>query len=236
VKYSFIIPAFNEEKLIERTLKALREAAVELKGGFEIVVVDDASTDRTGVIAREIGARVIEVKKRQIGPVRNAGAAVAVGEVFVFVDADTIVPRATLLDVERALEDPKVVVGGARLDFDERPAWWGRWSAGFFLFVYFNVKRLAAGGFLFARRDAFLKVGGFDERYFASEELHLSRALKRLGKIKIVENPVVTSARKFRMKSWREHLQLLRHIVRTGPKGFRQREGLDMWYDGQRER
>lgn len=237
VKYSFIIPAFNEEKLIGATISALNKAAEGLKGGCEIVVVDDASTDRTGKIARELGARVIEVKKRQIAAVRNAGAAVANGEVFVFVDADTIVPRETLLGVEQALEDPKVAAGGAKLEFDEKPAWWGRVSAGIFLWVYFNVKNRAAGGFLFARRESFVKAGGFDERYFAGEEIFLSRALKRIGKLKIVKHPVITSARKFRMKTWKEHLRLLGNLARKGPlRGFREREGLEMWYDGQRER
>ena len=236
VKYSFIIPAFNEEKLIGATIRALQKAAEGLKGEYELIVVDDSSTDRTGEIARELGARVVEVKKRQIAAVRNAGAAVAKGEVFIFVDADTIVPRETLLDVEAALEDPKVVAGGAKLEFDEKPAWWGRVSAGIFLWVYFNVKKRAAGGFLFARRDAFFKAGGFDEQYFAAEEVFLSRALKRLGKMKIVKHPVVTSARKFRMKTKWEHLRLIGHIGRRGLGSFRKREGLDMWYDGQRER
>ena len=236
VKYSFIIPAFNEEKLIGATVRALQQAAEGLNGGHEFIVVDDSSTDRTGAIARDLGARVVEVKKRQIAAVRNAGAAVAKGEIFVFVDADTIVQRETLRNVEAALEDPKVVAGGAKLKFDAEPAWWGRITAGIFLWVYFNVKRRAAGGFLFARREAFYKAGGFDEKYFAAEEVFLSRALRRLGKLKIVKHPVITSARKFRMKSWREHLRLLGNLARKGPmRGFREREGLEMWYDGQRE-
>src|SRR5687768_16575132 len=65
-RYSFIIPAYNEEALIGRTIDTLRESASHLKERFEIIVANDDSTDRTAVIAAEKGARVIEVKKRQI--------------------------------------------------------------------------------------------------------------------------------------------------------------------------
>ena len=235
-KYSFIIPAYNEEALLQRTLEAVRDSAAKLRGGFEIVVANDASTDRTAEIARAFGARVVDVEKRQIAGTRNAGAAIATGEIFVFVDADTWVTPGTLRDVERVLENPRVVGGGAWLVFDRPPSIWARIAAAVFLRVYFSVARLAAGGFLFARAEAFRKAGGFDERFFASEEIHLSRALKRLGKIKIIRHPVITSARKFRMKSPREHLALLKNMVRKGKKGWEQREGLDMWYDGKREK
>lgn len=234
-RYSFIIPAYNEEALIGRTLDTLRESAAHLQAGFEIVVANDDSTDRTPEIAREKGARIIDVKKRQIAAVRNAGASIATGEIFVFVDADTIVPANTLLAMEKLLEREDVVAGGARLAFDRPPPWWGRLSAAFFLTIYF-AKRLAAGGFFFARRDAFEKAGRWDERYFASEEIHLSIALKRLGKLRIIREPVITSARKFRMKTPREHLALFKHMARSGMKGWESREGLDMWYDGQREK
>jgi GT2 family glycosyltransferase len=108
---------------------------------------------------------------------------------------------------------------------------WGKLTAGFFLFIYFRIP-LAAGGFLFARREALEKAGGWDERYFCGEEVHLSQALKRLGKFRIVQKPVITSARKFRMKSFRDHLALFKNVMRNG---WEQREGLDMWYDGKRE-
>jgi glycosyltransferase involved in cell wall biosynthesis len=234
-RYSIIIPAYNEEALIGPTLDTLRESAAHLQGGFEIIVANDDSTDRTPEIAREKGARVIDVKKRQIAAVRNAGASIATGAIFVFVDADTLVPVNTLLAMEKLLERPDVVAGGARLAFDRPPPWWGRLSAGFFLMIYF-AQRLAAGGFFFARRDAFDKAGRWDERYFASEEIHLSCALKQLGKLRIIREPVITSARKFRMKTAREHIALLKHMARRGKKGWESREGLDMWYDGQREK
>jgi glycosyltransferase involved in cell wall biosynthesis len=233
-KYSFIIPAYNEEALIGATIEAIREAAAGLAGGFEVVVANDGSTDRTGEIARGKGARVVDVKKRQIAAVRNAGAAVATGEVLVFVDADTLVRRETLVELERILADAQVVAGGAKMVFDGPLPFWGKLFAGVFLFIYFRVP-LAAGGFLFARREAFDKAGRWDERFFCGEEVHLSGALKKVGKFRMIHEPVITSARKFRMKSGRDHLALLRNMARKGKKGWEDREGLDMWYDGSRE-
>jgi glycosyltransferase involved in cell wall biosynthesis len=88
---SFVIPAFNEELLLGRTLCAPNEAARASGHPFEVVVVDDGSTDRTATLAREHGARVIAVNHRQIAATRNAGAREATGEMLIFVDADTIV-------------------------------------------------------------------------------------------------------------------------------------------------
>src|SRR5206468_11328581 len=87
---SFIVPAHNEELLIGQALSALLKAAQANREFFEIIVVDDASTDRTAAIAREHNVRVISVNHRQIAATRNAGARQARGEYLFFVDADTL--------------------------------------------------------------------------------------------------------------------------------------------------
>lgn len=233
-RYSFIVPAYNEETLLKSSLEAIHACAAMLKGGYEIVVANDASTDRTAEIAAACGARVVNVSCRQIAATRNRGAAAASGEVFVFVDADTWVTIEALAAMERLLESG-CVGGGARLKFDRAPAFWGRVAAAVFLWLYFAVG-LAAGGFLFCTRKAFDAAGGFDERFFASEEVHFSRALKRVGRFKIAREEVITSARKFRMKKPREFLALILNNVRKGKKAWQQRDGLDIWYDGTREK
>ena len=91
---SIIVPAHNEEALLGGTLRALGRAAANLGEDCEIVVVDDGSTDRTAEIAATLGARVVRVDVRHIAAARNAGARAAIGDVFVFVDADTLVPPA----------------------------------------------------------------------------------------------------------------------------------------------
>src|SRR5262245_58908955 len=83
---SFVIPAYNEESLLGRTLDAVSDAAGALGRPFEVVVVDDASTDRTAAVARGLGARVVPVNHRQIAATRNAGAREAAGQMLIFVD------------------------------------------------------------------------------------------------------------------------------------------------------
>ena len=93
---SFIIPAYNEERLLGGTVDAIHQAARALGDPFEVIVADDASSDRTAAIAREHGAHLIAVEFRQIAATRNAGARAANGEMLVFVDADTIVTAAAV--------------------------------------------------------------------------------------------------------------------------------------------
>src|SRR5689334_18853557 len=111
--YSVIIPAYNEEAYLGRTLSSLRAAMDGLPEAGEVIVVDNNSSDRTADIARAAGARVVFEPVNQISRARNAGAAAARGRFFVFLDADTI-PSARLL--RRALDHlsgGKVCGGGA---------------------------------------------------------------------------------------------------------------------------
>src|SRR5688572_3831089 len=91
---TFIIPAHNEESFIGATLDSLHAAAVRINVSYEVIVVDDASTDSTAIIAASNGARVISVNHRKISASRNTGAKEATGTLLVFVDADTIVTEA----------------------------------------------------------------------------------------------------------------------------------------------
>ena len=72
---SFIVPAYNEEHELSDTLAAIRDAASGAARPYEIVVVDDASTDATAKIASDAGAKVIPINRRQIAAARNAGHA-----------------------------------------------------------------------------------------------------------------------------------------------------------------
>src|SRR5258705_13489613 len=92
---SFIVPAHNEQACLPRTLQAIHESARLVGRPYEIIVVDDASTDATAAIARQNDARVVSVNHRQIAATRNSGGRAAAGEQLFFVDADTTInPRA----------------------------------------------------------------------------------------------------------------------------------------------
>ena len=229
---SFIIPAHNEERLIGQTLNALGTAALAVGQSFEVIVVDDASSDRTAAIAREHSAQVIAVSHRQIAATRNAGAREASGEMFVFVDADTIVNEAVIRAAFGAITQG-VVGGGCAVRFDGRLPLYGR----AFLMVMaplYRVLGLASGCFLFCTRGAFDAAGGFDERLFAAEEGAMSRALHRQGRFVVLREFVVTSGRKFRAYRAREIFGLLARLAVGGRVSVRRREGLELWYGERR--
>ena len=223
---SIVVPARNEEAFIRQTLRALDAAARDARVSFEIIVVDDGSTDRTAVIAAAQGARIVAADVRQIAAARNAGARAALGDRLLFVDADTIVPPAALR-AAMAQMDAGAVGGGASPVFDAGTPAWARRTIGFTVW-FMRGMGWAAGCFLFATRDAFERAGGFDERYFASEEIHLSRALKRLGRFVILRERVVTSGRKAHQYSARRALWLAILLLRPG--ALKRRDRLEFWY------
>lgn len=230
---SVVVPAHNEERELPRTLRALRAGLASLPVESELIVVDDASTDRTAAIAAAEGASVVRVEVRHIAAARNAGAAVARGGWLLFVDADTRVPESTLEAAVAALSGG-AVGGGSRVAFEPPAPLWARVYLQVFL-VFWRPLRLAAGSFLFANRADFEAVGGFDEDYFVGEEIVLSRALKRRGHFAVLRERVWTSARKARMCSPLAMLGLAGRLVLGGRRSWRRRRGLELWYDGRRE-
>jgi glycosyltransferase involved in cell wall biosynthesis len=232
---SFIIPAYNEESMIARVVESIRSAvaAADDIPGAEIIVVDDASTDRTAEIARAAGAKVIAVHRRHISAVRNAGAGAARGDVLIFLDGDTLLPQETLRAALHALRDG-AIGGGCAVRFDGEVPLYARASLPL-LVIAFRWLRLAAGCFIFCRREAFEEAGGFDERLFASEEVAFSMAMKRRGRFIVLHQHVVTSGRKVRQYTIREILATLLREGLRGPWACRRRESLGFWYEGRRE-
>lgn len=230
---SFVIPAHNEERLLRGTLDAIHEAASATGQPYEVIVVDDASTDRTAAVAESCHARVVRVAHRQIAASRNSGARSAAGDLFFFVDADT---RVNPEVVARAIAAVRAgaVGGGAAIRFDEPIPFYARVLTPI-LVLSFRISRLAAGCFVFCTRDAFFAVGGFHEAYFGGEEVIISRALGRQGRFVILRSAVVTSGRKLRAYSAREIMVSMFRLVRRGTKAVQQREGLELWYGERRD-
>jgi glycosyltransferase involved in cell wall biosynthesis len=181
---SVIIPAFNEERYLPRTLEHLGHARDHLGANrnepVEVIVVDNASIDRTAGIAMDFGARVVPEPEHNIARVRNTGAAAASGDVFVFLDADTLVPNCLLSRIIEVMEEP-ACLGGA-VDIDHRPA-------RRLIKIYLRTWRLiglclgmAQGAVQFCRRDAFSALGGFDERIYMGEDVDFYWRLARLAK------------------------------------------------------
>ena len=241
VNISIVIPAFNEERLLGESLTKIKSAA----GAFgsrgwevEIIVCDNNSSDRTAEIARMAGATVVFEPVNQISRARNAGAAVATGDWLIFVDADSH-PGAQLFDdVAKQILSGRCLAGGATVRLDENHLVakfiTSTWNCASRLF------RLLAGSFIFCEAAAFRQIGGFSHELFAAEELELSKRLKKLAretgrKIVILHrHPLVTSARKLKLYTAREHFRLFSGVIFSRGRMLRSREASHLWYDGRR--
>ncbi len=241
MKISIVIPAFNEEKLIGKSLQTIGAAAnsfQRLGWETEIIVCDNNSTDRTAELARTAGAKVVFEPINQIGRARNCGAAVATGDWILFVDADSFPSAELLSEVARVIASGKAIAGGStvRLDSSNFPArvltqFWNATS---------RVLHWVAGSFIFCEAAAFRAVGGFSNEFFTGEELDLSKKLKRFArsqnkKVVIVSRyPLLTSDRKI-------HLYRRGELGRFFLKAFfrptatmKNRDACSPWYDGRR--
>jgi len=212
---SFIIPAHNEECWIGKCLDSIRTTMEKVGEPYEIIVVDDASTDATYQIARQMGARMLQVAHRKISSVRNAGARAANGEVLFFVDADT---QANERAVSAALAALRVGAagGGCVPDLEGKIPLWGR-IIHFTACLAGRLIRLVGGCFLFCTREAYTATGGFSENLYAGEDIAFVQALKKLGRFVVLKPTVITSARKLDVVGPWEVIKLMLTIALRGP-------------------
>ncbi|CAE6824737.1 glycosyltransferase [Xanthomonas arboricola] len=229
---SFVIPAHDEAALIGQTLQCLHACAQAMQLDYEVIVVADACEDDTAAIARAAGAQVLEVQLRHIAATRNAGAQQAQGDRLLFLDADTLINPQVVGAALVAL-DAGAVGGGAQVHLQGRRAWFERMAQATFGWL-FRLSGIAPGCFLFCTRAAFVSAGGFDTRYYAGEDVALSRALARCGRFVILRQTVHTSDRKLRSFSKREHLRLLLRFLWRGRGMLQTRDALGFWYQRRR--
>ena len=235
---SFVVPAHNEQACLGRTLQAIHDSARVVGQPYEVIVVDDASTDATAELARHNNARVVSVNHRQIAATRNSGGRAARGKRLFFVDADTTInPRA----VASALQymNNGAVGGGAATLFEGVVPLYVRFVA-FLGVAGAKLVGFTGGAFMFCTREAFHATGGFDERLYWAEEGAFALALKRRGRFVVLWKPVLTSGRRFRtiFRSM-SVLQLPVFVARMVFSPFKmmtRRAAVEkIWYDSNRE-
>ena len=238
---SIIIPAFNEERLIEHCLQSISASLAEnCKPGFtsEIIVVDNNSTDNTANLARQAGARVVFEPINQIGRARNTGAAVATGDWLLFVDADSILSPGLLADILRLIEDGKSAGCGSTVRMQGLP-WWAHWILQLWTRISI-LFRWAAGALVVCRTDAFRDVGGFNQELYAADEIGLSQQLKKWGRqrglqfVILTRHPLETSSRKVLLYSGREMAGQILRVILHPRRSLQDRKQLPIWYDGRR--
>jgi glycosyltransferase involved in cell wall biosynthesis len=234
IDYSIIVPAYNETAFLPRTVEAIHEAMRQTPLLGELIVCDNNSSDATAACAESLGAKVVFEPINQISRARNTGAAQALGRYLVFIDADTLISPELLIEALRRLESGRYCGGGSLVSFDHELSWAAERGLFFWNWLSRNMG-LAAGCFVFCRRQDFEAIGGFSEAVYASEEIWLSRQLRKLGKARgerytIIEDyPVHSSGRKLEWYSTGRQVLLL-VMLTIFPFAVRYKRLCGFWY------
>ena len=215
---TFIIPAFNEEKLISFAIRSIQEEMAGRPNDYEILVVDNASTDRTSEVALEYGAHVLQELKRGIVAARQAGYLHAKYDLLANIDADNVVPTGWLDRALAGLDAATVVVTGPLVypEFSRIMQVLTR----FFYFLgrisHLILGTMVQGGNFIVRKSALDTVGGYNtDVVFFGEDTDFAVRIARVGNVKLVPKMwVYSSARRFQVEgivltTWRYVLNYL---------------------------
>jgi GT2 family glycosyltransferase len=189
VSLSVVIPVFNGGGDFIKCLAAVRRSTFT---DYELIVVDDGSTDDSRQVAVQYGARVLPLQGSKHGPgyTRNRGVEIAVARLILFLDADVCVHADTL---EKAVQyfDAHPSVDAVIGSYDDKPAEEGflsQYKNLFHHYIHQNAKRQAStfwGGCGAIKRAVFIEHGGFDESYGrpSIEDIELGFRLRSGGRI-----------------------------------------------------
>lgn len=188
---SIIIPTYNETDQIGKTISRINVAKGEYEA--EIIVVDGGSIDDTIAIAKQFGATVVKSERKGRAAQMNKGASVAKYDILYFLHADSIPPNDFTSQILKGYEKG-AACGCFRLAFDH-DHWFLKANA---WFTRFNVNAVRFGDqSLFVTKEVFQKAGTFREDLLMMEDQEIVYRLKNHGKFKVLNDYVITSARKY---------------------------------------
>ncbi len=211
MKISIIIPLYNEEKLIGETLQSIMNAKADFEQDpnnfLEVIVVDNNSTDKSIDICKNFDVKIVTEKIHNIAKVRNTGAYYATGEVLCFLDADSKVSSNIFTLINERMESETYIGGGTKFKLDKKNL--------FFKLIYLGSTMCTrifglSGVLIYIRKKDFEKLGGFNEKYYAAEDIDFVLKMKTLGKdynqkySNIYQGYVITSSRKFQTVKFKD--------------------------------
>ena len=209
LRMSVIVCAHNEAQYLPACLYSL---LAQSRVPDEIIVINNASTDATGDVARQVpGVRVRDEPRKGLTIARETGRLMADGDLLVYLDADCRAPLTWLERVERRfLGDPHLLALSGPYRFYDWD-WWGRLLIRAYDFTLapatqvlvkyiLRIGTIFYGGNFAVRRAALETIGGFDTSIeFHGEDTNLGRRLHRVGKVTLVHDCYLyTSARRYR--------------------------------------
>ncbi len=197
-RFSVVIPCYNEEDFIGKTLLSLKQQVTS--ASYEIIVVDNNCNDATASIARHHGATVITEKRPGICAARQAGTEAARGEIIISTDADTTFSKDWLDNIDKEFRrNPGIVAVGGPCMFKDTP-WWGKYTIILFGASYIYSLIFGHPFYITATNTAFKKSAwtGYDPLLMqGGDEVGLLHQLRHYGKFRFsLGNPVYTSARR----------------------------------------
>ncbi len=190
MRFSIIVPVLNEETVLEEQLAYLSGQCASLD--CELIIVDGGSSDATVSIAGKYGTVISAPRGR--ARQMNAGAAVASGDVLIFLHADTRLPDDAFAAIEHTLALPRVVGGAFRICFN--CDLWPYRLVAFSVNLRSRLRTLFTGDqAYFMRAASFRTIGGYPDQPLM-EDLEIINRLRKIGKVVLLPQYVTTSARR----------------------------------------
>lgn len=188
-RISVVVPAYNEENYLPACLASLQKQ--QFNGEYEIIVVDNNSSDKTAQIAEQAGVKVVFEPRQGVGAARQAGCAISLGEVIAFTDADTIVPENWLSRIVSEFEKDKNLAAFGGLYTLSSSSFFTRLAVSFLAYPAHCLDKIFSGGWnlpganLAVRKTCFLKTGGFNINFQINEEYDICQRIREFGKVKL---------------------------------------------------
>ncbi|MCX7717909.1 MAG: glycosyltransferase [Candidatus Sumerlaeaceae bacterium] len=188
LQVSVVIPVYNRKAEVEECLKSVLAQSVAVGAPVEILCVDNGSTDGTREALERWPVRVVDCVVRGVSAARNTGLRAAVGDIVAMIDSDCVAAEGWLGRLVEPFSDPEVLAAGGRIEayhVECGPALWAasykvldqeRFFRGEYLWPPFFATANAA-----FRREALMRIGGFDESLRAGEDADAVWRLLDLG-------------------------------------------------------